>query len=465
MSKRLNALFEKLGFCTILVLAFLIGGRHICNISWGADKNSEELERLKENNLYEQIIHTFEAKKWLDQNDPLPFMTYCEALVETKSNLPAALNSSVSPQYKIDFIHGYFDLLNGSFRQAARTFVSVSNRLDGRIWGNIGLIEYALKTERIQEMGKVLNTLESLEKEKTYIPSWVLPSYRAWHSVYIGDFLDAHRILNKSRKELGKADSVLLEITLLLRNNHLNQAETLFRSLPKELEDYSSIIGVKADLLGYKYGPDERIKYLSSKQKAFPKRWVVEKAYAMALLNSERNAEGLSILLELIKRRPFDLMLQIEIAEILLYFDDKVSGEIIKNLGKGSDVYQAPYYLALLSKQCLKNRDITEADKYIERARELSPYHPRVLWTNFEITLEKHDYIESRRLLDEILKLDPYEISTLMALLQVNGQTQKWSDNLEIVKRIESSGRYVRNDQKDQIKYYKSSALSNQGKH
>lgn len=163
----------------------------------------EELERLARSNSYEPIISRFNASHWARENDPSPFMIYCEALIETGTSLPSSLKAPYLPSYVSEFVKGYYDFLKGSFNDALNRFISIANNPEGKVWGHIGLLEFSLQTGCIKKMGDVLEALEIVTQNRSYnIPSWVLPTYHAWHSLYYGKFSETKRILHEFRKEL-----------------------------------------------------------------------------------------------------------------------------------------------------------------------------------------------------------------------------------------------------------------------
>lgn len=155
-------------------------------------------------------------------------------------------------------------------------------------------------------------------------------------------------------------------------------------------------------------------------------------------------------------------MLQIDFAEQLLYYDEKTADKLISLLRKHSGAKQTPLFHVILAQVSHRKGNDEEMQEHLKRARELFPKHPRYLWFMFDLAMERKDYAEAKRFLAEIFELDPHEITTLVAFMEVSSRMLKWKEVLEVGQRIKKSARYISKKQVEEINKYRSLALRNE---
>lgn len=414
--------------------------------------------------LFEQIVSDYSAYPWHREENPEMFMIYCESLVESGKNLPSFLKTPSLQAYKSEFVQGYFDFLRGDLRKALERFVNLSNNPDGRVWGAIGLLEFSLHTGSITGMKGLLEELQLIANHNSSsVPSWSIPHYSAWYHFYSGEFDEVVRIIRKYSKELDPVSLLNLRVNLLVRENRFQEAEKAFKDLPSDLLNNQDVIDIEAEIVRLKYGNEEWLKYLSEKLKRFPQMWLIEQHYGEALIKNDQVQAGIEILKKLAKKRPFDITLQLTLAEKLLYYEKgKGVKDIFLFMEKNSTWHAYYYYLE--AKIYYGQKQEENLQKILNRAREFSPKDPHFLSLMFTLAMKKHDYDTAYRTIKEILKLEPNDVSELVSLMELSYLKKDWKEFMIAEKAIKRSTRYISQETWDEIKSYTALALVAQKK-
>lgn len=436
-----------------------------------ADTVYNRITSLARSFSYGQILTEFSAYPWDREKDPAVLMVYCEALVEGGKSIPSFLKSPPLPMHIAEFAHGYFNLLNGELQEAVNKFLNLINQTEnkeGQVLGNIGFLEFALYTEAIANMKIPLESLQSIaDRNPSSVPSWVIPYYSSWYYFNSGKFSEVGNIIQKYNKELDPITLLILQVELLVRDNRFEEAEKTIKNLPTDLLNDQDVIALEADIINLKHGPEQRIKYLYKKHKQFPSAWLIEQRYGEALLESGQAELAIEILKKLVQKRTFDVITQLYLAEDMLgYGKVDVTKEIFSHLRKKSAElpHYSTYYNFLLAKIFYMQKKEEEAQKSLSLAMKLYPKAPRFLWLMHDIAREKHDYNNAYQVINEILEIDPNEVSALVSLMELSYLRGKWNELAEAEKKINQSQRYISEEMRDEVKSYKVMALAAQGK-
>ena len=430
------------------------------------DRNYHRMSHLARTFSYKQILKEFSDYPWSQEKDPEMLMLYCEALVESREGFPSFLKSLTSKTYIGEFAQGYFDLLKGELIGAADRFARLTGNQESRVWGYIGLLEFSLYTERIADVKEFLESLKmAAYQEPSSVPSWAIPYYSAWYFFYSGDFSKVNRILEEHRQQVDQITYLILQINLLERGNRFKDAGKVIKNLPPEFLDDQYIIALESDIIQFSIGAEQWKKYLNEKHVRFPNMWIIEQSYAEALIESGQVQLGLNIFKELAEKRPFDILIQLDLAEILLdYGEGKDSEEFFKKLFSNPNVKLLPKFHILLARIYHLRGQEEKKQIHLNIARELYPKNTDLLWLMFNHAMEAHDYANASQTINEILELYPNEVSALVALMKLNYLKNEWDKLLVTEEIIKKSNRYISVETWDEVKSFKALALAAQGK-
>jgi hypothetical protein len=419
---------------------------------------------------FPEIVKELNNYQWGKQNDPQMLMIYCGALRETNQDLTEFLKKNSLAGYQRDFAKGYYDLISGNYRDADAKFLDLTGTEDGRIWGYIGILEYALYTQNIVSLGSYLGSplqrlKEAAENNPLSVPSWVIPYYSAWYSFYTFNFSQDIKILEKQGyyKELGPLIELTLKMQLFIKDNNLGAAEETFKTLSEPLSHYQSIIALWSSIIKIRRGPEEAAKFLAQKHKLYPLAWKIEREYAQALIDAGQVQAGLDMLKKLAERRPFDLMLQLQLAEDLLVHE-RGKG-VIDIFRKFQNPIEIPSYNTLLAVLEIKYGREKKARERINFARLVYPKCPSATWATFWLEEKKNNYKKAEQALNDILDLDPHEVQALGDLVKINYLTGKYEDVISNSKKIIDSGRFIPVELSDKIDSYQALVWASRGKH
>lgn len=413
---------------------------------------------------YKQIVNKFRAYPWYRENDPEMFMIYCEALVETDKSFPSFLKQPPVQTYKSEFAQGYYDLLKGDLRKALNRFSDLTGDQDGKAWGYIGLLEFALYTEGIAGMETLLTHMQQalVNQDASSIPSWVIPYYSAWYFFYSGNNSQVETIVREYGKQLDPVTLLTLRVFLLVRENRIEEAKKAIQDMPPDLLNDQKVIALESGLIALESGPEQSLKYLQEKHERFPQMWLIEQRYAESLIQSGKVQQGIDILKKVSRKRPFDIMVQLDLAENLLRFE---KGEGVKNIFARvvKDNVGVAYYNILMA-QIYRSRGLEDKlQEALKTAKALYPKDPRLLWLTYSISMEKHDYHNARQILKTFLSIDPNEVSALVSLMEVSYLTGKWSELTAAENIIKQSNRYISVEMWDKVNSYNALALAAHG--
>lgn len=410
--------------------------------------------------LYDQIAAEFSSYPWDREEDPRMFMIYCKAIVESKSKLPSFLKHPSLPTYKSEFVQGYFNLLQGELKEALKGFITLTENQDGRVWGYIGLLEFALYTEGITSMKELLEMLRvTAERNPSSVPSWSIPRYSAWYHYYSGEFGEVDKIISKYNKEIPTVESITLRVYLLIRENRFEDAEKVIKKLSPELLIDQHIIDLEAEIVRLRYGNYEWLKHLYEKFKRFPYMHLIEQRYAEALIDNGQIKDGIKMLKKLAKKRPFDITLQLTLAENLLYFEKDKSGAKNIFLFMGKKLTWDSQYYYLMAKIYHAQRQEEKLQKVFKKAKEFHPKNTQFLSLMFTFAMEKHDYYAASNIIQELLELEPNDISVLVSLMELSYFKGDWKNLFATEKKLEQSPRFIDEKTWNEVKSYKALAL------
>ncbi|MEK7079135.1 MAG: hypothetical protein AAB929_03620 [Patescibacteria group bacterium] len=433
-------------------------------------ENSDHIRiiNLARSFAYEQILNEFSNYSWNLKKDPAMLMIYCEALVESRKEFPHSLKSPPLPAYMAEFAQAYYNLLSGEIGDAFVRFYNLTNNQDNQdseIWGYIGLLEALLYSENIENMEFPLEKMQTiLNQYASSVPSWVIPYYSAWYYFYSGKFSEVEKTLQRYSKNLDPVTFIDLKVQLLIRENHFKEAIEAIKNLPPELLNDQDIIDLESYIIQLESGHEAEVKYLHEKHKRFPYMWLIEQRYAEALIESGQIDLGVDIFKKLASKRPFDIHIQINLSEKLLYNEKKEVRDILNKLRNNPNVIQLPQFNVLLAQIFWGSGKKDIAQKYLDRARKLYPKNPYLLWLIYDIAMEKHDYDKANQALKEILELYPNEISVLASIVELNYLRGEWDELFLTEKKISQSPRYISEETLDKVKSFKAMAFAAQGK-
>jgi len=415
--------------------------------------------------LYDQIATEFSSYPWDREEDPRMFMIYCEAIVESKNKLPFFLKHPSLPTYKSEFVHGYFNLLQGELKEALKGFITLTENQDGRVWGYIGLLEFALYTEGITSMKELLEMLRvTAEHNPSSVPSWSIPRYSAWYHYYSGEFWEVDSIIRNNNKELDPVDILTLRTYLFIRENRFKEAEKFIKDIPPVLLNVQYVIDLEAEVIKLRYGHHEWLKYLSEKIKRYPYMWLIEERYAEALIENGQIQVGIEILKKLAKKRPFDLQLRLRLAENLIYYEKGTGANDIFTFMHRNSTWHA-YYYYLRAKIYHGQGQEEKLQKVFNLAREIYPKNTLFLSLMATFSMEKYDYYTASHIIKEILELEPNDISALVLLMELSYYKRDWDKLFKTENKLRKSPRFIDEKTWDEIKSYKALALVEQHKY
>jgi tetratricopeptide (TPR) repeat protein len=454
-------LFKKLSILLFLAALIVIACVRQDRIS---KLDYQTIASLARSCSYEKIVTAFSAYPWDQEKDPVMLMIYCEALVEANKSFPSFLKHPPLSAYQSEFAQGYYDLLRGECRKALTRFSDLSGDHIGAAWGYIGALEFAVDTESITMMEGLLKQLQTLAgQDASSVPDWAIPYYNALYYFYSGKFSRVDEIIQKYDKQLEPVAVVMLRVPLLIRENRLEEAKKTIKDMPSEFLNEQKVIAVESDLVKVEYGPDQWLKYLQEKYERFPYMRLIAESYADALIETGQTQQGIDMLKKSARKRPYDIMLQLHLAENLIYFEKgKGAEEILLRVIK--DNIGIPYYELLVAKIYLSRGDDDKYQKALDIAKKLYPENPRLLWFTYELAMQKHDYAYALKIIKKMLKIYPNEVPALVSLMEVSYLSGKWAELSAAEKTINRSNRYINVETWDKVKSYKAKALAAQGK-
>ena len=435
----------------VLVGLFLAIFGFCCEAS--ADIDLQKISNLSRTLQFEKIVDEYEDYPWANLNDPGILMQYCYALVETGRDLPDSLKEPKVPQHISNFSKGYYILLKGDYVQALDIFVDLTTKSRGLIWGYIGLLEFDIWTENVANMTEPLTRLKELSEHDLQNISWVVPYYSSYYNFNIGNFDKTKAILVEKKSQLDSDFYDELYVNLLIDSeDDLEEAERYVQKAIKEKGPTPNLITLKAQLMGFRSGPEQQIAYLAKQVDEFPNMWAIKRFYAYTLIDTGEVAKGINILRNLAEQRPFDVMVQLNLAETLLLYQN---GRGLKDIFVAINYpFQLPYFNVIMARIFHIQGKDKQAEEHLGIAKSIFPNSKDVLWFSFDKAMDNHAYDSAISAMTEYLDAYPYDIDGMFALLEAYHRNSQHGLVLKIAKKIQKSKRFVKQEILNKIQVY-----------
>lgn|SRR3990172_38982 len=394
---------------------------------------------------YEKIVSGLKFHDWNKEQDPALLMVYCEALVEMRHKLPSVFRSQSIPHRVKQFAQGYYNLVGGDWRTSLNLFLELTKapRMEDKVWGLIGMLDHAFYTEAISNMKGPLNVIQKIsEKQAAIVPSWVLPYYQTYFELHSGNYSLLKSFIEKNRLNLEPDVYFDIYIQLLIRHSRFDEARTILGDMDPELRESQILLLHEAEIIRLQKGPNDSQEFLKIKIQQNPKRWLLQQEYANLLIDEGKTSDGFGVLKKIARDRPFDVITQLAYAEQLTYQGqiEKAQKIILKELRNPAELF---YYNIIYARLFYTKGRLDKARVAIKRAQVLFPKNYEAFWIEFHIAKKNANYIEAEKILNNILKIEPDDVSALAELMELNFLKQKWDTVLEIKKRIGATNRYI----------------------
>lgn len=458
MNKNIFKILSILLFITALASTACVKQDRVSKLDY------DTITNLNRSCSYEKIVTAFSAYPWSQEKDPGMLMIYCEALVETNRSFPSYLQHPPLPAYQSEFAQGYYAFLRGEYRKALTSFSNLSGDHSGAAWGYIGALEFAVDTESITIMEGLLKQLQTLaDQDASSVPDWAIPYYKASYYFYSGKFSQVNEVIRKYNKLLDPVAVVMLRVPLLIRENRLEEARKTITDMPAEFLNDQRMIAIESDLIKVESGPEQCLKYLQEKNERFSYMRLITERYADVLIETGQIQQGVDMLKKLARKRPYDIMLQLNLAEKLIYYEKGKGAEDIL-LSVIKDNIGIPYYELLVAKIYLTRGDEDKSQQALAIAKKLYPDNPGLLWFAYTLAMRKHDYAHAFQTIKKMIEIYPNDVPALVSLMEVSYLSGKWNELSAAEKTINRSNRYISVETWDKVKSYKAQALAAQGK-
>lgn len=409
---------------------------------------------------YELVLKKYDSYKWQNIKDPHEIMDYCDALIESGNNLPSALKSPKLPFYIREFAEAYYALSSGELREAYSRFVNLSKTTEGRIWGNIGILEYSLVTGSIDFMPLPLENLHELsERDSSYVPSWVLPYYEGWYNYNIGNYNKVDEILKNNNDNLDPKEEFILKGYLLIKDDKFEELTEIMSKLPPRIRDDDEVIILESELIYLRDGPDKNNQYLDIKRKEHPESFLINRHFADSLIETGKSKEGMSILNEFARRRPFDIVFQAEmIGYTLEYGDSDEANAAIKKILTNLNYLQLRDFHLLSALICHRGYMCDKTLEHLENVKKLHSKYLPMLLLDFKMAKDNHRYEDAYRLMKNISDMHPNEIRPLLYYAELCCLMGKFNELSDLIRKLDESKRFIDDKTKDKIMVLKKRA-------
>lgn len=457
--KNVSARFRVISVLMIIVISLTACTKDTYKRQGSVNKKMSDLA-LK--GAYKEILTEFSDYPWYSDNDPLMFMAFSEALIETKADPSTFIQSSNLKHYKSEFVYGYIEMHSGRWQEALSRFLELTKDKEGYVWGYIGILEYALYTESITNMKGPLRMIQSAaEQNSSLVPSWVLPYYKTYYYWYLGDYPKVVQLIKEDGDKLDPVVLLTFRLNLLIKDNKLDEAETVIKKLPADIRNSVDVVMISSDLINLRYGPSQELEYIEQSYKNNPS-WLLGQRYANVLVEIGKVKEGIDLLEKLSRQRDYEVALKLDLAEKLYYYKNVMEARDILYRELKSPI-EFTYYNVLRARIYYAQGKHKQMSESLRLAEQSYPKDPRLLWLKYNISFEKQDYQEAKKVIIEVLQLDPNDVSALMALMILNYIDKDWQAMAETEALIEKSKRYINDTFQDRINSYKATALAYQG--
>lgn len=391
------------------------------------------------------IRRLLDKHRWSDGDDPRLVMTYCEALVETNAEVPEALGVLAPTVFR--FATGYWTLLRGDSKAAAKVFNSLLEDKRGGRYGYIGLLEKAQYTGNIASMGPLLDGLSRARQDGLAVPVWVEPYFRGVYSLGVGKYREVAELVQVARVQGDLQGSMLIElqVPLLLREDRLSEAKLLLantRPLTQEL------IVSHANIVAVDEGYEASSHLLKDRLEQFPHMWKVAEAYLFHALetvrfDNRRSVPYLNALVDLQRRRPYDIRLKLLLANALFDTGDPIAAltqSLLEDL-RSADEFVS--YDLLVAKLALLSQSLATYKNSVDKASAKAPLDPSVLWFSYQAADRLGANTTALENLNELLRPDPRNLFVLEALVKTYSKLGQEIEAQRIAEQIKSVRRNV----------------------
>lgn len=429
--------------------------------------DSNQLSMLFRKQEYESLLDGFSGHQWTLDSSPADLMMFCSAVVNSGKKIQDYAEYLVMPKYMWQFAIGYVSLIKGELEKTRSIFNEMMNGVgEEKKWGKVGLLEYALWSGSTETMRLVLDREVGVPRNSSSLNKEDYLYYLAYYYYKSGRWGDLIDLLENDGDHFDKVSSLWMRSQYFIVNNRFDDAMHLIAKNGDSYDEDVDMILTKAQIIELQRSPRESAKYLLDQLRLHPTYWSLIEQHAYHLLSQGKLREGISELLRLVENRPFDLFLQVRVANALLHYGETESDgqelrKLIVNIS-GKLNGSIPFHVLMAN---IKFYTGHSEDALVELGKiySLAPSDLDILWSYIVFHEHDHRIGEAINFTELALSKYPNDIDLLLKLVDLYQEAGNWDGVLSVTEKILVNARYVDKSEFDRVKNLSKQALKRRG--
>lgn len=378
---------------------------------------------------HDRVVRELSNYVWQLSSDPQLLIVYCDSqFTDSSGNLTCTLSTTSAIGAK-QFAEALWYTWSGQTRKARNAFELLAKHREWSEWGNVGLLELAWYTEHLDELGRLLDSLESNSTKKSTAFTEILTRYRLHHAEATNNW---DRILDVAEKY--PLQRVVRNLPLfftyaraLFVDGRENQLRKLLEATPSALRETTEYRLRSAEYALLTHGISKSISAIQKYAASSPENddLGLQKAYLEVLDSSPKvAAAALARIHRIAESSKHNVRLLIGIATTLASFHKPEESARVFTLIDPEivDLEDFTMFYTLQAWVAIYRDEISEANSTLDRALAMFPQQVAANHLKALIAKRNNDPEAGTMALKNLFEADPYNENYASLVLYFRGR-------------------------------------------